>query len=100
MVVQANFGFKVGSEQGGLHYALIIENYNFKTNKTVMVIALRSLDEDESSDKIKDNELFLGYGIFKEEIEKIQRKIAKNRAKLGLSPYNCVKRKSLINSMI
>jgi len=82
MVVQANLGFKVGSEQGGLHYALIIENYNFKTNKTVMVIPLRSLDEDESSDKIKDNELFLGYGIFKEEIEKIQRKIAKNRAKL------------------
>lgn len=75
MVVEANFGFKVGSEQGGLHYALVIENDNAKSSKTVTVIPLGSLKPGKTERDIRDNEVFLGKGIFKDEIKKLKHKI-------------------------
>lgn len=75
MIVESNFGFKVGSEQGGLHYALIIENDNSKTNRTITVIPLGSLPDDKNPSEIDDYEVFLGYGIFKDEIKKLKAEV-------------------------
>jgi len=73
MVVKADLGFKVGSEEGGLHYAVVVENDNSKDNKTVMVIPLSSLELSEDISIIdKKHEVFLGYGIFKNEISKTE----------------------------
>lgn len=80
MIIKADFGFNVGSEQGGLHYALVIENDNKKSNRTIMVIPLGSLDDDKTPNDInKTNEVFLGYSLFKDEISKIQNKIHKKQ---------------------
>ncbi|ADU30344.1 type II toxin-antitoxin system PemK/MazF family toxin [Evansella cellulosilytica] len=78
MVVKADFGFKVGSEQGGLHYALIIENENSKSNKTVTVIPLGSLPDNKTPEDIDQKyEVFLGYSLFKEDIQKSQSTLSK-----------------------
>lgn len=78
MVVFANLGFKVGSEEGGLHYALVVENDNATTNKTVTVIPLRSLELTENPLDIDEkHEVFLGYGIFKDEITKAESQLEK-----------------------
>lgn len=77
MVVKADFGFNVGSEQGGLHYALVIEKENAKSNRTVTVIPLGSLSDDKTPKDIDEKyEVFLGYSLFKEEISKVQKIIA------------------------
>ncbi|MGG1370005.1 type II toxin-antitoxin system PemK/MazF family toxin [Priestia megaterium] len=82
-VVQAHFGFKVGSEQGGLHYALIMENDNDKRNKTVMCIPLASLPENKKPEDIGNNEIFLGYSLFKEDIERVEKKVEKDEKLLS-----------------
>lgn len=80
MVVKADFGFNVGSEQGGLHYALVIENNNDKSNKTVMVIPLGSLPDNKApEDIIEKNEVFLGYSLFDEEINNTKEEIEKKK---------------------
>lgn len=75
-IVRANFGFKIGSEQGGLHYAVVLDNRNNKSNRVLMVVPIESLPDNKKPEDInEDFEVFLGYGIFKEEIAYVQKQI-------------------------
>lgn len=82
-VVRANFGFKVGSEQGGLHYAVVLDNKNHKSNKVLMVVPIESLTNGKKPEDINEEyEVFLGYGIFKDEIAYVKNKIGKLNEKI------------------
>lgn len=82
-VVEANLGFKVGSEQGGLHFCIVLDNRNNKDNRVLVVIPLESLDDNKTPDDIdKDYEVFLGYGIFKDDISKLEKDIEKLKNKI------------------
>ncbi|MDD2422018.1 MAG: type II toxin-antitoxin system PemK/MazF family toxin [Heliobacteriaceae bacterium] len=69
-VVFANFGFKVGNEFGGCHYAVVIENNNAATNGTVIVVPLKSLKSEAEISGLDWKDVFLGRGIipWKEDI--------------------------------
>lgn len=41
-IVFVNFGFRVGQELGGLHYAIVLDVKNSKNTSTLTVIPLRS----------------------------------------------------------
>lgn len=58
-VIFANFGFNVGSEFGGPHYAVVLDD-NSKTSNTLMVVPLSSLDEGESKDDLHEMDAYLG----------------------------------------
>ena len=89
MVVFADLGFKVGSEEGGKHFALVIENNNNITNKTITVIPLKSLELNESLLEIDEqHEIFLGYAIFEKEIQKNKNKIAIKQQLLSTQTIN------------
>lgn len=47
-IVLADFGYNVGSELGGKHYAIVIENDNSKANNTVVVIPISSIDPNRT----------------------------------------------------
>lgn len=44
-IISLNFGFNVGSEHGGLHYAIVLDNDNKQSSPVVTVIPLSSGDE-------------------------------------------------------
>lgn len=46
-VIFVNFGFNVGDEYGGVHYAVVIENNN-KLNGNIIVVPLTSLDSKKT----------------------------------------------------
>lgn len=56
-VVQANLGFNIGSEQGGLHYCIVI-NSPSKSSNTITVIPLTSLKN--SNKNLHSSEVLLG----------------------------------------
>ncbi|MEC1387348.1 type II toxin-antitoxin system PemK/MazF family toxin [Aerococcus viridans] len=58
-VVLANFGFNVGAEYGGMHYAAIIKK-DVKSNPIVNVIPLSSLKDGQTKDDLHPDEVFLG----------------------------------------
>lgn len=83
-VVKANFGFKIGSEQGGLHYAVVLDNRNHKSNKVLMVVPIESLPDGKNPADINKNyEVFLGYGIFKDEIDYVEKRISSLQRKIS-----------------
>lgn len=55
-VVSVNFGFNVGSEQGGLHYAIVLDNDNKKNSRVITVIPLSSGNEE----KTHERDVYLG----------------------------------------
>lgn len=55
-VISVNFGFNVGSEHGGLHYALVLDNDNKKSSPVITVIPLSSGNVDSTYER----DVFLG----------------------------------------
>lgn len=55
-IISLNFGFNVGSEQGGLHYAIVLDNDNKQSSRVITVIPLSSGDEKSTYER----DVFLG----------------------------------------
>lgn len=67
--MKIHLGYNVGSEQGGLHYALVIDNNNDKTSNVITIIPLRSLKENEKPEVIDSRfELYLGEALLTDKI--------------------------------
>lgn len=59
-IVRVNLGFNIGSEHGGRHYAIILDNNNNKNNPVVTIIPLSSY----KGKTIRNSEVFLGDNIY------------------------------------
>lgn len=59
-VVKVNFGFNVGSEHGGLHYAIVLDNNNLHSSPVVTVVPLSS----GSADTTYQRDVFLGQELY------------------------------------
>lgn len=59
-VIKVNFGFNVGSEHGGLHYAVVLDNNNLQNSPVVTVIPLSSGTPDTTYER----DVFLGRELY------------------------------------
>lgn len=59
-IIKLNFGFNVGKEYGGLHYAIILDKHNDHNSHVVTVIPLTSGQESEAHKK----DVYLGTELF------------------------------------
>jgi mRNA-degrading endonuclease toxin of MazEF toxin-antitoxin module len=62
-VVYVEFGWNVGHEFGGIHYAVVMENENHSANGTIIVVPLTSLAEWKTPADVPSYELYLGEGV-------------------------------------
>lgn len=74
-IVKAHLGFRIGSEEGGLHYAVIVDVCNAKSSPTATVIPLTSVKPDTNLTGLHPSRLYLGDEIFKLLTSKIQAEI-------------------------
>jgi mRNA-degrading endonuclease toxin of MazEF toxin-antitoxin module len=58
-IVLAHFGFNVGAEYGGMHYAVVVRDSS-KSNPNVSVVPLSSLEEGETEADMHKDRVFLG----------------------------------------
>lgn len=58
-IVLAHFGFNVGTEYGGMHYATIIRNSS-KANPNLNVVPLTSLKDDDATEPLHKDRVLLG----------------------------------------
>lgn len=91
-VIFANFGFKVGNELGGCHYAIVIENENQPTNGTVIVIPMKSIEKEEELASLDWKDFNLGKGIIPWKMDIYN--IAKVNQVCALSKMRIIKPKS------
>ena len=61
-VVKLNFGFNIGSEYGGLHYGIVLDNNNHHSSPVITVIPLTSVKDTK---RIHSNSVELGNELYR-----------------------------------
>lgn len=62
-IINVNLGFNLGSETGGLHYALVICNSN-RHNPVLNIIPLSSMKANKTPDDLRPTEVYLGKELY------------------------------------
>ena len=60
-IIKVNLGFNIGSEEGGLHYAVVIDKNNTLNSPTITVVPLSSI---KNSNDLHVNDVDLGTQIY------------------------------------
>ena len=60
-VIKVDFGFNIGSEHGGLHYAVVLDKYNKHNSPVVTVVPLSS----GTKDSVYERDVFLGNELYR-----------------------------------
>ena len=60
-IIRVNFGFRVGTEFGGLHYAVVLDKEGHHNSSTITVIPLSSA---KANKKTHDRDLYLGTELY------------------------------------
>lgn len=60
-IIKVNFGFNVGSEHGGLHYAVVLDNNNKQSSPVVTVVPLSSGTEQDAYER----DVYLGNELYR-----------------------------------
>ncbi len=64
-IVKAHLGYRIGSEEGGLHYAVIIDNNNAQKSQTVTIIPLTSVKPTTDLNRLHPSKLYIGDEIYR-----------------------------------
>lgn len=84
-IVLMHLGYNIGSEEGGLHYGLVLDKNNDKSSNVVTIIPLRSLKPGEKPEDIDPRfEYFLGCALLTPKIAYVEDKIDKISEKLRI----------------
>lgn len=63
-IVKAHLGFNVGSEEGGLHYAVVIDKNNPKSSPVMTIVPLTSVKPNTDLSHLPKGNVHLGNEIF------------------------------------
>lgn len=83
-IVNVHLGYNIGSEQGGLHYGLVLDVDNSKLTSIITIIPLRSLKDGEDPKKLNEKyEVYLGNALLQEKIEYVKSEKKKAEEKIN-----------------
>lgn len=90
-IVKLNFGFNVGSEYGGLHYGVVLDNRNSHNSPVLTVIPLTSVKDGKT---IHSNSVELGNEIYRSlklKYDTISKTLKSEQTEINLdySRHNC-----------
>lgn len=63
-IIKVHLGFNVGSEEGGLHYAVVVEKDNPKGSPVVTIVPLTSVKPHTDIANMRKGNIFLGNELF------------------------------------
>lgn len=63
-IVKVHLGFRVGSEEGGLHYAVVLDKDNALSSPTLTVVPLTSVKEKTDVNNLHKGNVYLGNELF------------------------------------
>lgn len=64
-IVKVHLGYRIGSEEGGLHYAIVIENDNPLSSNVITIVPLTSLKAKHDPDRLPRSNIYLGNAIYR-----------------------------------
>lgn len=88
-IVKVHLGFNIGSEEGGLHYAMVIDNYNSIKSPIINIVPLTSVKKTTDISNIREDlgNIYLGdelYRLLDTKIKSAQNDVVQKLVKLKL----------------
>ena len=74
-VVKAHLGYRIGSEEGGLHYAVVMDVQTSQKSPVVTVIPLTSVKPGKDIERLHPSQVYLGDEIYQSLSEKLDNAI-------------------------
>ncbi len=68
-IVHLNLGFNIGNEQGGAHYAVVVDVNNNRKSGCVVVVPISSLEAGKGRENVHGSEVYIGKIIPNSDIE-------------------------------
>ena len=63
-IIKVHLGFNIGSEEGGLHYAVVLDKNNAKSSPVVTIVPLTSVKPHTDIQHLRSGNIFLGNELF------------------------------------
>ena len=63
-IIKVHLGFNIGSEEGGLHYAVVVDTNNKRSSPVITIIPLTSLKPHIDVQKLRLGNVFLGNELY------------------------------------
>ena len=63
-IIKVHLGFNVGSEEGGLHYAVVMDKNNSRNSPIVTIVPLTSVKSNTDIEHLHNGNIFLGNELF------------------------------------
>ena len=63
-IVKVHLGYNIGSEEGGLHYAVVLDKNNSPSNPTITIVPLTSIKPNTNVENLHPSKVFLGDYIY------------------------------------
>lgn len=63
-IIKVHLGFNIGSEEGGLHYAVVLDKNNAKTSPVVTIVPLTSVKPKTDINNLRKGSIYLGNELF------------------------------------
>lgn len=63
-IIKVHLGFNIGSEEGGLHYAVVLDKNNAKSSPTLTIVPLTSVKPTTDVNNLGGGRIFLGNELF------------------------------------
>lgn len=116
-IIKVHLGYNIGSEEGGIHYAVIVEKDNSIHNPVITVVPLTSIKHDKDLARLRKGEVLLGNELFskfstkfnetfystKEEYQRLHDKMQQlkdNEYALYIQAYEIKKKQKMINNQL
>ncbi|MCM1023977.1 MAG: type II toxin-antitoxin system PemK/MazF family toxin [Prevotella sp.] len=63
-IVKVHLGFRIGSEEGGLHYAVVLDTNNSLSSPTLTVVPLTSVKKGKDLENLPKGNVYLGNELY------------------------------------
>ena len=63
-IVKAHLGYRIGSEEGGLHYGIVVDVNNLRSAQTVTIVPLTSVKATTDLERLHPSKIYLGDEIY------------------------------------
>lgn len=63
-IIKVHLGFNIGSEEGGLHYGIVLEKDNTRSSPVVTIVPLTSVKKDTSITNLRPGNIYIGDELF------------------------------------
>lgn len=103
-IIKVHLGFNIGSEEGGLHYAIVVDNNNSVNSPILNIVPLTSVKKDKDISKIRSDlgNIYLGnelYRLLIVKIDDIQNQLQNELDNLKFLIYHIEEIKSTITDL-